>query len=129
MWFKCGCDLLNCAVMRELRRPATKMDNKGESRTFKTIQLLAETAEDRAEDIQDAADLARLVDTTPKQAGIIWEVCIRFNVLRKGPKGYSAKNWMLEQGILGETNKWHRNEGQGGNGGGQYQQQESKNIF
>ncbi|MCQ2101450.1 MAG: hypothetical protein MJZ10_14230, partial [Fibrobacter sp.] len=80
--------------------------------------------------IQDADDLARLVDTTPKQAGIIWEVCIRFNVLRKGPKGYSAKDWMLEQGILGETNKWRRNEERPSeHGGGQYQRQESKNIF
>lgn len=128
MWFKCGCDLLNCAVMRELEKPAQAKDSSGERREYKFIELLAETAEDRAEDIQDADDLARIVDTTPKQAGIIWEVCIRFNVLRKGPKGYSAKDWMLEQGILGETNKWRRNEEPGGHGG-QYQRQESKNIF
>ena len=126
MWFKCGCDLLNCAVMREIERPAQAKDSSGERREYKFIELLAETAEDRADDIQDADDLARLVDTTPKQAAIIWEVCMRFNVLRKGPKGYSAKDWMIEQGILCDTKKWQNG---GGTGGGYTQTSESKNSF
>lgn len=128
MWFKCGVDLLNNAVMRDLKARAENKDNQGRWRCFYLIVLLSETAEDRADDIQDAEDLARLVDTTPKQAQIVWDVCIKHNVLRRGPKGYSAKEWMIERGILGDTNKWRRNEEPSGHGG-QYQQQESKNIF
>lgn len=127
MWFKCGVDLLNCAMIRELNKPSFQRDNKGEVRILKLIMLLSETAEDRADDIQDAEDLARLVDTTQKQAQIVWDVCIKHNVLRRGPKGYSAKEWMIERGILGDTNKWRRNEEPGG--GYQQARQESKNVF
>lgn len=84
---------------------------------FKFLQLLSETAEDRANDLQDADDLARLVDTTPKQAQIVWDVCIKHNVLRRGPQGYSAKQWMIERGIFGE--RAQRKEGE----------HESKNSF
>lgn len=92
---------------------------------FIFICILSETAEDRADDLQDAEDLARLVDTTPKQAQIVWDVCIKHNVLRKGPQGYSAKAWMIERGILGDTRKWHRRD----DNQVQHQTMESKNIF
>lgn len=89
---------------------------------LKFLQLLSETAEDRADDLQDAEDLARLVDTTPKQAQIVWDVLIKHNVLRKGPQGYSAKAWMIERGILGDARKWQRRDER-------QEQIESKNIF
>lgn len=126
MWFKCGQELLNCAIVREIEKRNLPKDNCGRWRKYTFILLLSETAEDRAEDLQDATDLARLVDTTPKQAQIVWDVCIKHNVLRKGSNGYSAKAWMLERGILGDTRKWQRNETQGQNG---HSWQESKNIF
>jgi hypothetical protein len=126
MWFKCGQELLQSVIMRDLYKAQRERDNYGKLRKYTFILLLSETAEDRAEDLQDAADLARLVDTTPKQAQIVWDVCIKHGVLRKGPNGYSAKQWMLERGILGDTRKWQRNETQGQNG---HSWQESKNIF
>ena len=126
MWFKCGADMMNNVVMRDLSKPIMERDNYIKSRKFVFLFLLSETAEDRADDLQDAADLARLVDTTPKQAQIVWDVCIKHGVLRKGPNGYSAKQWMIERGILGDTRKWQRGETQGQNG---HSWQQSKNIF
>lgn len=108
--------------MRDLRKRAYCKEAHGNNRMFIFILILSETAEDRADDLQDAEDLARLVDTTPKQAQIVWDVCIKHNVLRRGANGYSAKEWMIERGILGDTRKWKGD-------GGQRQPQESKNIF
>ena len=125
MWFKCGQELLQSAIMRDLFKAQKERDNYGKLRKYTFIQLLSETAEDRADDLQDAEDLARLVDTTPKQAQIVWDVCIKHNVLRKGPQGYSAKAWMIERGILGDTRKWHRRD----DNQVLHQTMESKNIF
>ena len=127
MWFKCGQELLQSAIMRDLFKAQKERDNYGKLRKYTFILLLSETAEDRAEDLQDAADLARLVDTTPKQAQIVWDVCIKHNVLRKGPNGYSAKQWMIERGILGDRSQWQQRQ----NGGGDNRQHytESKNSF
>lgn len=124
MWFKCGADILQNAIMRELGAGLYERDNFGKMRKYTFILLLSETAEDRADDLQDAEDLARLVDTTPKQAQIVWDVCIKHNVLRRGANGYSAKEWMIERGILGDTRKW-----KGDGSQRQPQPQESKNIF
>ena len=127
MWFKCGQELLQSAIMRDLSKAQKERDNYGKLRKYTFILLLSETADDRADDLQDADDLARLVDTTPKQAQIVWDVCIKHNVLRKGPQGYSAKAWMIERGILGDTRKWQR--GDGGSAQRQTPPQESKNSF
>lgn len=127
MWFKCGQELLQSAIMRDLAKPIKERDREGRARKYYFLQILSETAEDRADDLQDADDLARLVDTTPKQAQIVWDVCIKHNVLRKGPQGYSAKAWMIERGILGDTRKWQR--GDGGSAQRQTPPQESKNSF
>lgn len=127
MWFKCGADIINCSIMRELGARYTTKDNCGRWRKYTFILLLSETAEDRADDLQDAADLARLVDTTPRQAQIVWDVCIKHNVLRRGPHGYSAKAWMIERGILGDTRKWRPDSG--GGGSGNHNNAEPKNDF
>lgn len=127
MWFKFSQELLQSAIMRELFKAQKEKDNYGKLRKYTFIVLLSETAEDRADDLQDADDFARLVDTTPKQAQIVWDVCIKHNVLRKGPQGYSAKEWMIERGILGDTRK--RQKGDGGSSQRQTPPQESKNSF
>ena len=122
MWFKCGVDIMQNAIMRQLGAGLYERDNFGKTRKYTFIYLLSETAEDRADDLQDADDLARLVDTTPKQARIVWDVLIKHNVLRQGPNGYSAKAWMLERGILGDTRKRQNGDGHGRN-------EESRNSF
>lgn len=44
------------------------------------------------------------------QAQIVWDILIKHGVLRKGPLGYSARQWMIERGILGDINKRRRQE-------------------
>lgn len=122
MWFKCGQELMQSAIMRDLFKSQKERDSGGRLRKYALIELLSETAEDRADDLQDADDLARLVDTTPKQAQVVWDILIKHNVLRKGPQGYSAKAWMIERGILGDARKWQRRDER-------QEQIESKNIF
>ena len=108
MWFKMGLDILNSAVLREICIPHYHRDSAKNDRTSAFIYLLSITATGGANDLQDAADFARLVDTTPKQAQIVWDVCIKHGVLRKGPQGYSARPWMIERGILGDFERKHR---------------------
>lgn len=108
MWFKMGMDILNSSVVRELSRPIIRRDTGQIFRRMAFIDLLSVTAEDQANDIQDASDLARLVDTTPKQAQVVWDILIKHGVLRQGPMGYSAREWMIERGILGDINKGRR---------------------
>lgn len=108
MWFKMGMDILNCAIMRELLTPMCVRDTSRDCRRIAFIYLLSITATGGANDLQDAADLALLVDTTPKQAQIVWDVCIKHGVLRKGPHGYSARPWMIERGILCDFERKHR---------------------
>ena len=108
MWFKMGMDIFNCAAWRGMAAVSKAHDSGSIFRKMAFIQLLSMTAEDYANDLQDADDLARLVDTTPKQAKIVWDVCIKHGVLRKGPQGYSAKPWMVERGILGDVDKYRK---------------------
>lgn len=108
MWFKMGLDIFNSAVMRELNAPTVAHDTGNVFRKMAFIYLLSITATGGANDLQDAADLARLVDTTPKQAQIVWDVCIKHGVLRKGEQGYSARAWMIERGILGDFERRQR---------------------
>lgn len=108
MWFKMGLYILNSAVLREICIPHYHRDSAKNDRTSAFIYLLSITATGGANDLQDAADLARLVDTTPKQAQIVWDVCIKHGVLRKEPHGYSARPWMIERGILGDFERKHR---------------------
>ena len=130
MWFKCGKELLNGAIMRALEKPTAWRDSRARDRKYLFLTLLAETAEDRANDLQDAEDLARIIDTTKKQAQIIWDVCIKHNALRKGPDGYGAKAWMIEKGILGDGRKPGATGGLGNAGGpGTPVTPQGKNFF
>lgn len=129
MWFKMGLEILNCAIARELACAVARSDSSGRLRQFAFIYLLSITATGGANDLQDAADLARLVDTTPKQAQIVWDVCIKHGVLRKGPQGYSARPWMIERGILGDISRRRRQDSQPQGPAGQQTQQPSQTGY
>ena len=73
------------------------------------IDLCYRTA-NGAEYIQSVSDLSKLGDIGIKQAQIVWDILIKHGVLRKGPLGYSARQWMIERGILGDINKRRRQE-------------------
>ena len=129
MWFKMGLDILNSAPMREIISPIAPHENKGIRRQMAFIYLLSITATGGANDLQDAADLARLVDTTPKQAQIVWDVCIKHGVLRQGEQGYSARAWMIERGILGDFERRQRKAEPQPSQTTQQYPSKSKNVF
>ena len=103
MWFKCGCDLLQSAVFRDVKKVLYAKENKQSERVVALIYLFAQTADGRADDIQDAEDLARVVGASQRQAELVWDICLKHGVLKKNTYGYSAREWMTERGILGDT--------------------------
>ena len=107
MYFLFSEKLYESDAMRELSQPQSHRDSAKNTRKLALIELCYKTA-NGTEYIQSASDLARLVDTTAKQAKIVWDILIKNGVLRKGPKGYSARPWMIERGILGDFERKHR---------------------
>lgn len=100
MWFKMSFEIYNCAAARELARTQYRSDRDAPMRLNAYIRLLTDAADGR-DDLQGIDDMARLYGTTPKQAAIVWEICERFGILRKGAKGYSAIEWMRENSLIG----------------------------
>lgn len=107
MYFLFSENLYESDAMREMSQPQSHRDSARNTRKLALIELCYKTANGTAY-IQSAADLARLVNTTPRQAQIVWDILIKHGVLRKGPQGYSARAWMIERGILGDINKRRR---------------------
>lgn len=107
MYFLFSENLYESDVMRTLALPQSHKDSARNTRKLALIVLCYRTA-NGTEYIQNPTDLAQLVDTTPKQAQIVWDILIKHGVLRKGPQGYSAREWMIERGILGDINKRRR---------------------
>jgi hypothetical protein len=49
----------------------------------------------------DASALARFYGVSQRQADRVWDACIRHGVLKKATYGYSARQWLIENGFLG----------------------------
>lgn len=111
MYFLFSENLYECDAMRTLQTSVHPHDNNGCRRRMCLIELCYKTA-NGTEFIQSAADLASLGDISIKQAQIVWDILIKHGVLRKGPQGYSARPWMIERGILGDTSKRRRQDSQ-----------------
>lgn len=109
MYFLFGENLYECDAMRALQAPIQSHDSNGYRRTLCLIDLCYKTA-NGTEYIQTAQDLARLTNVKQTRAQIVWDILIKHGVLRKGPLGYSARQWMIERGILGDINKRRRQE-------------------
>lgn len=123
MYFLFSENLYESDAMRMLAQPYARGDSAQNTRKLALIELCYKTA-NGTECIQSASDLARLVDTTAKQAQIVWNILIKHGVLRKGPLGYSARPWMIERGILGDTSKRRRQDSQPQGVAGQQTQQQ-----
>ena len=44
-----------------------------------------------------------------KQAQKVWDVCIKYQILRKVEYGYNAREWMVEHGHIGRYSKTESN--------------------
>lgn len=111
MYFLFDENFMNSAIIRELMNPAYPHDSKGCFRRMCFVDLCYFTVAGH-ENIQDCTDLGKLLNTPQKQARIVWDILIKHGVLRKGPQGYSARQWMIERGILGDISRRRRQDSQ-----------------
>lgn len=105
-------NLIIGAVVSELLAPAYNHDSGGEKRHLAFIRLCYQTVSG-LDSVADPRALARAIDCTPKQAGIMWDILVKRGVLRRGPSGYSIKEWMKEQCLIGRLDRENRTESVG----------------
>lgn len=53
----------------------------------------------------NAAQLSRFSTANESQCNLVWAACVEHNVLRHRDGYYSALEWMVENGFVGDTNK------------------------
>lgn len=97
-WWKCNRNINFQDVSLELRKTIGRGDTKAGERMFIFYSVLSESSEGIVfSGVQSFQDI---VGMTPAQCQIVWDTCIKHNVLRKDGNGYSAREWMQEQGLI-----------------------------
>ena len=97
-WWKCSRNINFQDVSIDLRKTSGRGDTKSCERMFIFHSLLSESSEGVV--FYSAQSLKDISFSTPTQCQIVWDTCIKHNVLRKDGNGYSARAWMQEQGLL-----------------------------
>ncbi|MBQ8037912.1 MAG: hypothetical protein IJ268_13055 [Proteobacteria bacterium] len=115
-------------MAQELQKPISPHDCNGQRRRMCLADLCYYTLLGH-ENIQTAIDLSKLLNVGIKQAQIVWDILIKHGVLRKGPQGYSARQWMIERGILGDISRRRRQDSQPQGPSGQQTQQPSQTGY
>lgn len=100
-WFKMSDAILDCDVMREISI-ASKGDSMADTRSMLFIRLITSALSPSKEFI-DASALARFYGVSQRQADRVWDSCIRHGVLKKATYGYSARQWLVDNGFLGKA--------------------------
>lgn len=102
-WWKCSRQLELLAISVDLKKSAGRGDSKHLERMYLFQMLLSESAEGTV--FCDFKSIKSLSKSTEIQCSIVWDICQKHNVLRKDGNGYSAREWMLEQGLLPDEQK------------------------
>lgn len=97
-WWKCSRQLELLEISVDLKKSAGRGDSKHLERMYLLQLLLSESAEGTV--FCDFKSIKSLSKSTEIQCSIVWDRCINHNVLRKDGNGYSAREWMQEQGLL-----------------------------
>ncbi len=102
MWFKMDIDLITRSkpFMRCLMHEKIG-DSASERRSFTLIQALAESANETS--WRDAIEMSRMLQRPKKSCEQVWQICIEENVFRPFEGGYNALEWMIENGLIGDT--------------------------
>lgn len=100
-WWKCSNKLY-------LTEPAISLsENRGRYaagkiiRMYSFIRLLDFSSEDFC--FASHEHFSKVTGNQIGQCQIVWDICIQYGVLRKTKGGYSAREWMQEQGLLSDT--------------------------
>lgn len=97
-YWKCSASLYFTPVMRKIGEPIHAKDGFASSRESIFFKLLSLCANDNF--FSDAAQFARFTSNPRKQCEYVWEICLEHGVLRESDLGYSAIEWMDENGLL-----------------------------
>lgn len=101
MWFKMSSELLHhpslwCAARMRGRGDRTQAD-----RLLAAIRLLCASADGFV--FADVAQMRACFLIGERTAQIVWDALISSGVLRQVDGGWSARPWMTEQGLFGES--------------------------
>lgn len=100
-WWKCSSEVFWSDVSNSIFAVRGRGEHEGCHRLYIFIQLLTISADNQR--IQSQAELSYRTRTSERQCKIVWDVCIEKNVLRQDGSGWSAREWMEEQGLLPDT--------------------------
>lgn len=102
-YFRMSDAILDCPCALELQRK-TPGDRFDALRVMLFIRILTFSLSS-SKFFVDAQSLAAYAGTPMTQTQRVWDTCIKFGVLRRSGYGYSAKDWMIENGFLGRYDK------------------------
>lgn len=98
-YFRMSDAILDCPCALELQRK-TPGDRFDALRMMLFVRILTFSLSS-SKFFVDAQSLAAYAGTPMAQTQRVWDTCIKFGVLRRSGYGYSAKDWMIENGFLG----------------------------
>lgn len=99
-WWKCSNSIYFTDVVSALSKNQGRYAAGKTIRPFIFIRLLDYTSENVI--FTSYEHLSNMTSQQAAQCQIVWDTCIKHNVLRKYENGYSAREWMQEQGLLPE---------------------------
>jgi len=102
-YFRMSDAILDCPCALELQRK-TPGDRFDALRVMLFIRILTFSLSS-SKFFVDAQSLAAYAGTPMAQTQRVWDTCIKFGVLRRSGYGFSAKDWMIENGFLGRYDK------------------------
>lgn len=102
-YFRMSDAILDCPCALELQRKTTG-DRFDALRMMLFIRILTFSLSS-SKFFVDAQSLAAYAGTPMAQTQRVWDTCIKFGVLRRSGYGFSAKDWMIENGFLGRYDK------------------------
>ena len=102
-YFRMNDAILDCPCALELGTK-TNGDSNSFTRLFLFIRLLV-FALSPSKCFTDAQALAVYAGVAPKQTQRVWDTCIKHGVLRKAGYGYSAREWLVENGFIGRYDR------------------------
>lgn len=94
----CGCRVYYLPIMKEITAPIHPRDGFMLARESVFFRLLSFSAEGMKFDT--ASHFARYSALPDKQCEVVWDVCIKNNVLRKSGDSFTALPWMVETGLV-----------------------------
>lgn len=101
MWFKMSSELLHHPALWQVARPRGRGDSVQADRMLAAVRLLCASADGIV--FADAAQMRACLLLGERTAQIVWDELMSSGVLRQVDGGWSARPWMAEQGLFGET--------------------------